>query len=239
MNRKYQHLVLLLGALLALTIVPTLAQRAPEREYSAEQRVPSWMVGTFEGSARNDGAVIALRIGEDGVMSATGSGGSRRKNDRMSVRYRGDLLTVDGFDYRVQQSRNGFTAVATDKRNGRIEFRRTGGSSGDRIPETNSRVPSWMIGHFDGRSSKTGQIFNLRVTSDGHLTAKDRLHGEVANYFDISYRRNTLTIEGRDYSVERTRDGFRAIPLHDRIDRKGRSSDPYGQINFTRLNRED
>jgi hypothetical protein len=192
------------------------------------------MVGTFEGTRPNDSRLVTVRINSDGAMNAT-VGEIGRRTNRESITYRRDLFTVGGFDYRVERSRNGFLAVATDRRNGEISFRRTGDYVDDRASQSNSRPPDWMIGHFDGRASKNGQIFNLRVTSDGKFTAKDRLHGDVASYFNVSYRRSTLTIDNRDYTVERTRDGFRAIPINEEIDRNGRSRDKYGRIDFRRI----
>jgi len=58
----------------------------------------------------------------------------------------------------------------------------------------------------------------------------------------VSYRRNILTIDDRDYRVERTKDGFRASlenGQNDRNrDRTDRASDLYDQINFRRVGSE-
>jgi len=215
--------------------------RLPDSGYISEHRLPSWMVGTFEGSPRNDGSVISLQVDNNGAMSASGRSGSRR-NGSMTVRYRGDLLTIDGFDYRVQQSRNGFTAVATDRRNGQIDFRRVGDSVIDRGSQGNSRVPDWMIGRFEGRYGRNGRDLGLRITSEGRYTATESVNGRSPNRLPVSYRRNILTIDDRDYRVERTKDGFRASlenGQNDRNrDRTDRASDLYDQINFRRVGSE-
>src|SRR4051812_47273501 len=100
MNRKFQFFALLLGTLLALLNVPAYADRAP-----------SWMVGTFENDARRGERAITLRASSDGVLSATAIGGDFTNLTRISANYRGNNLILDGQEYTVTRTGDGFRAV--------------------------------------------------------------------------------------------------------------------------------
>ena len=213
--------------------------RQGDRISNADQSIPAWMSGRFEGLSRRNGPVIDLRIDNDGTMSATGRGSGLR-SDRYPVTYRKGLFTLDSLDYLVAQSRNGFTAIATDKRNGQINFRRIGDSSNDRQDNSDdradSRVPDWMVGRFEGRTRRNSQTINLRISSDGRITVSNRGSDRNADRVTASYRRSILTIDDRDYKVERSSDGFRANPVDDRNSQR---SDRNSRIDFRRWDPEN
>jgi len=205
----------------------------------ADQRPPDWMVGRFTGSNRRDSQTINLSISRQGYLSAT-SRGSGQNSDRPTVSYRSGQLTIDNSVYRVEQSNNGFTAIPrnsrnreTNDRNGQIDFRRIGDYNDDRQGNRNDqRLPDWMVGRFEGYSRRDSQTISLRISSQGSLSATGRGSARNSDRVTASYRRDLLTINDTDYTVERTNNGFRAIPTGDRNSQgNGRNN----EINFRRL----
>jgi len=234
MKRGVQYLTVLLGALMILALAPAFADRTPD-----------WMVGRFDSDARTNGTTFTLNVSSQGSMSATLEGDRRI---RVSASFRGDTFTLDDRDYTVVKTGDGFRAVPIrdgrhqgNSRNRddndrfaaiffhRIDDRRDNGPGRD-----DGSLPNWMTGRFDGSSRKDSRTISLRINDRGGVSATRAGSGRIPDRLSASYRRNVLSLGGSDYTVERTSEGFRAVPIGNRNNRRG---DRDSEINFRRTGR--
>ena len=208
----------------------------------AGDRAPDWLVGRFEGTGARDIPTMNVMVDRDGNVTASSRNG-RRMTAYTTSAYRRGTIVIDNQEYRVTQSRTGFLATPVNDRNTRrndrspeIDFRRVGDFIDDRTSARDTgRLPDWLNGTFEGYSRKEGQTLTFHASRQGSLSANIKGSRRESDKLSVSYRRDTLTIDGTDYTVERTSDGFRAIPVVNgnspRNDRNGRDS----QINFRRI----
>ncbi len=195
-----------------------------------DDRVPDWMVGTFEGSSRSTRQIIMLTFTRQGEMSIASSGSGNNFVRGLSA-YRRGILTMYGRGYRPERTDSGFRAIpisgSSNDSNQQFNFQRVSDRNGNGA----SRLPDWMAGSFEGYNRRDRQTIMLRSDSRGYLTATTRSSGLNSGRTSASYRRGILTIDGRDYRTERDGDGFRATSVDDSRDAGANRS---VQIDFRR-----
>lgn len=79
-------------------------------------------------------------------------------------------------------------------------------------PRHTSYVPGWMVGTFRGYNPQYGADIEMRVTSDGRMTAETRgqtLRGWIND--------QQLHVGGSVFSIDQTRDGFITAQKGDRF----------------------
>src|SRR5947209_1571044 len=82
-------------------------------------------------------------------------------------------------------------------------------------PAVGQRIPDWLVGRYEGYSRRDARTVALRISNSGGVTVIGRgpLAGERSY---ASFSNGILYIDKDRYTVERTRDGFRAVPYYDR-----------------------
>src|SRR5689334_15921482 len=93
------------------------------------------------------------------------------------------------------------------------------------------RAPSWMEGRFEGVSPRDGHVIGLRIANPGGVTVTTRKGPTNQDRSYASYIDGILSIDKDRYTVQRTRDGFRAVPYYDRNSDR---HDGNGPITFRR-----
>ncbi len=79
-------------------------------------------------------------------------------------------------------------------------------------PRHTSYVPSWMVGTFRGYNPQYGAEIEMRITSDGRMTANTR--GQTLNGW---INDEQLHVGGSVFSIDQTRDGFVTAQKGDRF----------------------
>jgi hypothetical protein len=222
MSKTFQNLILLLGALLIMTTAPAFAQRAPD-----------WMVGTFEGHNQKYRQDMTVRMNRDGKLIVTNLKNGERVA-RNTATYNRGSLTIDGKDYRVEQTNNGFRLIQRDDPSNTVDFRRTGDydENWQRDPITgrdytgrdtgrlgDSNPPNWMVGQFEGYDQRFRRNVAINMSSDGRFDVANQSNGQTTGRNTASYNRGIFTINNKDYDVERSGSGFRLIERADRSHR--------------------
>jgi hypothetical protein len=98
-------------------------------------------------------------------------------------------------------------------------------------PSLAQRAPTWMEGRFEGVSPRDGHVIGLRIANPGGVTVTTRKGPTNLDRSYASYTDGILSIDKDRYTVQRTRDGFRAVPYYDRDSDR---HDGNGPINFHR-----
>ena len=78
-------------------------------------------------------------------------------------------------------------------------------------PRHTSYVPGWMVGTFRGYNPQYGADIEMRITSDGRMTANTR--GQTLNGW---INDQVLHVGGSVFSIDQTRDGFVTAQKGDR-----------------------
>src|SRR5258706_364576 len=92
-------------------------------------------------------------------------------------------------------------------------------------PAFADRAPDWMVGTFEGYNSKYRQSVFIRMNRDGRLIVTNQKKGERIARNVAVYHRGRLTIDNRDYRLEKTFEGFRTVQV----------DDPENQVGFKRV----
>jgi hypothetical protein len=79
-------------------------------------------------------------------------------------------------------------------------------------PRHTSYVPNWMVGTFRGYNPQYGAEIEMRITSDGRMSANTR--GQTLNGWINDHQ---LHVCGAVFSIDQTRDGFVTAQKGDRF----------------------
>ena len=196
-----------------------LFRRIEAMDRASDRRPPTWMVGRFEATSRQNPQRVVYTITNQGDVTVTD-----RRRDQTNIRgiasYRRSELNIDGRAYRVEEIRDGFRAIPVSLRSDRpadrnleITFRRITAID-DRGNGRNgvNQLPDWFDGTYTGFSRRDSLTMIVRLDRRGDLTLVVRGTDLRNRDSSVSYRRGVLTMDGRDYTIERTPEGFRAIP---------------------------
>ena len=201
-------------------------RRIDSNDRVSNRRPPTWMVGRFEATSRQDPQRVIYAITNQGDVTVA----ERRRGEtiiRGVASYRRDQLIIDGRAYRTEENRDGFRAIPVSTRGDRpgdrnleINFRRIAAIDDRGAGRTGvNRLPDWFDGTYTGFSRRDRQTLIVRLDPRGDLTLVVRGTDLRNHDSSVSYRRGVLTLDGRDFTIERTPEGFRAIPTDDASNR--------------------
>ena len=158
---------------------------------------PSWARGTFYGRSPRGEQIVLTIDGNGNATSQVGYGVQR------GVYTRGNMLYIDGYTSRVENTRDGIRTVSTT--NGETINYSKNNDSGD-WDNGSSNAPSWAVGRFTGRNPANGQTIIMTIDKNGRVSVNI---GGGMSYGSINGTR--LTINGNSSTVTRIRNGIQTV----------------------------
>ena len=164
---------------------------------------PSWLQGTFYGTAPN-GSQITMTFSNNGQVTSN-VGGSMN----YGTYYRG-VVTFGGNSARVNRTNVGIETVSTSNRE-TIQFSRTtwGGGGGGNV---GGRPVSWAIGTFRATNPPTGGSIIMTINRDGSVNVS--MDGGMSSSYG-TLDGTLLTIGVNQGRLYRQGNGFRTVSTTD------------------------
>lgn len=168
--------------------------------------VPSWLIGTFRGFARDSGSdvVMTVQSGGNAVLEMT----RNRNVNRYEGTYRnGRIVLENGNQWLVARSNGGITITNSKDSSQRISL-----SERDSIYD---KPPTGLVGTFTGRHWD-GYAVTLSIHQDGNATMSTGNRSRVSG----GYRNGVLRLGGREYTITAKSNGVRIweVGTQDRAD---------------------